>query len=116
MLTLLYVPGLVNACPAALERFPHRVEPRCRRSQPRCQLRLRLDILNGNQVVPKALGLSAVAVAGTVAASKVQPLASGDIIRFQALIRMNLPAILGEVGPTAAETPLPVEFVLLDLE
>jgi hypothetical protein len=78
--------------------------------------RLRFDILKGNQVVPKALGLSAVAVAGTVAESKIQPLVPGDIIAFQALIRMHLPTILDQISSTAQEIPLPVEFVLLDLE
>jgi hypothetical protein len=78
--------------------------------------RLRFDILNGNQVVPKALGLSAVAVAGTVAQTKVQPLVPGDIIEFQALIRMHLPTILDQISSTAQEIPLPVEFVVLDLE
>ena len=66
--------------------------------------------------MPKALGLSAVAVAGTVAETKVQPLVPGDIIQFQALIRMHLPPILDQLGPSAQEVPLPVEFVLLDLE
>jgi hypothetical protein len=78
--------------------------------------RLRLDVLKGSQVVPKALGLSAVAVAGTVAHTKIQPLVPGDIIEFQALIRMHLPTILDQIGSTAEEIPLPVEFVLLDLE
>jgi hypothetical protein len=78
--------------------------------------RLRFDILKGNQVVPKALGLSAVAVAGTVAQTKVQPLVPGDIIEFQALIRMHLPTILDQISSTAQEIPLPVEFVVLDLE
>jgi len=78
--------------------------------------RLRFDVLKGNQVVPKALGLSAVAVAGTIAQTKIQTLASGDIIAFQALIRMHLPTILDQINSTAQEIPLPVEFVLLDLE
>jgi hypothetical protein len=78
--------------------------------------RLRFDILKGNQVVPKALGLSAVAVAGTVAETKIQPLVPGDIIEFQALIRIHLPTILDQISSTAQEIPLPVEFVLLDLE
>lgn len=78
--------------------------------------RLRLDVLNGNQVVPKALGLSAVAVAGTVAETKIQPLVPGDIIQFQALIRMHLPTILDQVDSAAKDIPLPVEFVFLDLE
>jgi hypothetical protein len=78
--------------------------------------RLRLDVLKGNQVVPKALGLSAVAVAGTIAQAKIQPLVPGDIIEFQALIRVHLPTILDQISSTAQEIPLPVEFVLLDLE
>jgi hypothetical protein len=78
--------------------------------------RLRFDVLKGNQVVPKALGLSAVAVAGTVTETKIQPLVPGDIIEFQALIRMHLPTILDQISSTAQEIPLPVEFVLLDLE
>jgi hypothetical protein len=78
--------------------------------------RLRLDVLKGSQVVPKALGLSAVAVAGTLAQTKVQPLVPGDIIEFQALVRMHLPTILDRISSTAQEIPLPVEFVFLDLE
>lgn len=78
--------------------------------------RVRLDILKGTQVVPKALGVSAVAVAGTVAETKIQPVLPGDIIEFQALIRMHLPTILDQISSTAQEIPLPVEFVLLDLE
>lgn len=78
--------------------------------------RLRFDILNGSQVVPKALGLSAVAVAGTIAQTKIQSLVPGDIIDFQTLIRMHLPTILDQISSSAQEIPLPVEFVLLDLE
>jgi hypothetical protein len=78
--------------------------------------RVRLDVLKGSQVVPKALGLSAVAVAGTVAQARIQPLVLGDIIEFQALIRVHLPTLLDQLGSTAQDIPLPVEFVLLDLE
>jgi hypothetical protein len=66
--------------------------------------------------VPKALGLSAVAAAGTVAQTKIQSLGLGDIIEFQALIRMHLPTILDQISSAAQDIPLPVEFVLLDLE
>jgi hypothetical protein len=74
------------------------------------------EVKNACQVVPKALGLSAVAVAGTIAQTKIQPLVPGDIIDFQALIRMHLPTILDQISSTAQEIPLPVEFLFLDLE
>lgn len=79
-------------------------------------LAMRLDILDGDQVVPGALALPAVAVAGTVAHTKVQGLVAGDEIRFQALIRIHLPTILDQLSTTPQEVPLPLEFVLLDLE
>lgn len=78
--------------------------------------RFRLDILQGNQVVPGTLGLSAVTITGTSADVAVQSLVSGDIIRFQALIRMHLPTILAAASTTATEISLPVEFVILDVE
>jgi len=77
---------------------------------------LRLDILRGNQVVPEALRVPAVAVAGTVAGTKVQALSFGDIIEFQAMGRLHLPTVLDQAGADAQEIPLPLEFVLLDLE
>ena len=77
---------------------------------------LRLDILRGNQVVSGAVGLPAVAVAGTVAATKAQPLSFGDIIEFQALGRLHVPTLLDQAGADPQEIPLPLEFVLLDLE
>lgn len=79
-------------------------------------LRVRLDILQGNQAIAGALGLTAVAVAGTAAHTKVQAAAPGGVIEFQALIRVHLATILDQLGATAQEIPLPVEFVLLDLE
>lgn len=78
--------------------------------------RIRLDILQGNQVVPGAVGVSAVTIAGTVADTAVQSLTSGDVIRFQALIRMHLPTILAQTTNTATEIALPIEFVILDVE
>ncbi len=78
--------------------------------------RVRLDILQGNQVVPGASGISAVAIAGTAANTTVQSLASGDVVTFQALIRMHLPSILDHLSDTATEINLPVEFVLLAVE
>ena len=78
--------------------------------------RVRLDILNGNQVVSGALGLVAVSVAGTVADTRLQAVASGDIVRFQALIRMQLATLLDQLGPSEQQISLPVEFVLLDVE
>lgn len=78
--------------------------------------RIRLDILNGNQVVSGALGVSAVAVAGTVAAANLQSLAGGDVVRFQALIRIHLPTILDELDTAEQQISLPFEFVLLDIE
>jgi hypothetical protein len=78
--------------------------------------RVRLDILNGNQVVPGALGLRAVAITGTGADTQLQAMASGDLVRFQALIRMHLPALLDPLSTTAQTIALPVEFVLLHLE
>jgi hypothetical protein len=81
-------------------------------------LRIRLDILSatGTQVVPGALDIPAVALSGTVAHGKIQTLAAGGIIRFHALVRMRLGTVLDEVGATAKEIPLPIEFVLLDVE
>ncbi len=78
--------------------------------------RVRLDVLDGNQVVPAALDLPAVAVAGTAADAKLQGRGAGDVVTFQALIRIHMPTILDRVGTAAQEIPLPVEFVLLDLE
>lgn len=78
--------------------------------------RIRLDILQGDQVVPGALGIPAVAIAGTAAHTAVQPLGAGDVVIFQALIRMHLPTILDQVSDTATEIGLPVEFVLLAVE
>jgi hypothetical protein len=78
--------------------------------------RIRLDILQGNQVVPGAVGISAVAIAGTAAHTAAQALANGDVVTFQALIRMHLPTLLDQVSDTAAEITLPVEFVLLAVE
>lgn len=77
---------------------------------------MRVDILDGDQVVPGALDLPAVAVEGTVAHTKLQTLVAGDVIRFQALIRIHLPTILDQLSTTPQEVPLPLEFVLLDLE
>lgn len=77
---------------------------------------LRLDILNGDQVLPGALDLPAVAVEGTVAHTRIQGLSVGDVIRFQALVRIHVPTVLDQVGSTPREIPLPLEFVLLDLE
>jgi hypothetical protein len=78
--------------------------------------RIRLDILQGNQVVPGALGISAAAIAGTAANTTVQSLAIGDVVAFQALIRMHLATILDHLSDTATEINLPVEFVLLAVE
>ncbi len=78
--------------------------------------RVRLDALDGNQVVPGAVSLPAVTVAGTVADTKLQSLVPGSVIRLQALIRMHVPTLLDQLSSTATQIPLPVEFVLLDLE
>ncbi len=78
--------------------------------------RIRLDILQGNQVVPGAVGISTVAIAGTAAHTAAQALANGDVVVFQALIRMHLPTILDQLSDTATEITLPVEFVLLAVE
>lgn len=78
--------------------------------------RISLDILQGNQVVLGAIGLSAVAIAGTAADTALQSLASGDVISFQALIRMYVPSILAQISNAATEIDLPVEFVILDVE
>ncbi len=77
---------------------------------------LRLDILDGNQIVPGALNIPAVAAAGTVAHNKVQALSPGDVIRFQALVRFHVPTILDGLTDQPLEIQLPLEFVLLDLE
>ena len=78
--------------------------------------RVQLDILRGNQVVPGALGVSAVTIAGTTADTAAQSFASGDIINFQALIRMHMPTLLASLSITPTEIALPVEFVILDVE
>jgi hypothetical protein len=62
------------------------------------------------------VGISAVAIAGTAAHTAAQALANGDVVTFQALIRMHLPTILDQLSDTATEITLPVEFVLLALE
>jgi hypothetical protein len=77
---------------------------------------VRLDILKGNQVIPKAVGLAAVAAAGTAAQTKLGAGAQGDIVQVHALIRIALGPFLAQLGPTPKVIPLPVEFVLLDLE
>ena len=53
---------------------------------------------------------------GTAADTAVQSLTSGDVIRVQALIRMQLPTILAHTTDTAREIALPIEFVILDVE
>ncbi len=78
--------------------------------------RVRLDVRDGNQVIPGAVGLPAVTVAGTAANTKVQSLAPGNIVQFQALVRIHVPTILDQLSLTAKQIPLPVEFVLLDVE
>ncbi len=77
---------------------------------------LRLDILEGNHIVPGALTVPAVAAAGTAAHNKAQNLNAGDVIQFQALVRIHLPTILDQLGDQPLEIQLPLEFVLLDLE
>ena len=78
--------------------------------------RVRVDILDGNQVIPGALGVPAVAVAGTVANTRLQAFVGGDIISFQALIRIHLPTLLDQLSSSEQQIPLPVEFVLLEVE
>ena len=78
--------------------------------------RVRLDVLNGNQVVSGGLGLLGVSVAGSVADTRLQAVAPGDIVRFQALIRTQLATLLDQLGPGEQQISLPVEFVLLDVE
>ena len=75
-----------------------------------------MDLLNENQVVSGARGLLAVTVAGTVADIRLQAVASGDIVRFQALIRMQLPTLLDQSNSSEQQISLPIEFMLLDLE
>ncbi len=77
---------------------------------------LRLDIFDDNHVVPGAVGLPAVTIAGTTAHTKAQTLASGAFIAFQALIRLHLPTILDQADNTERQIRLPLKFVLLDLE
>ncbi len=77
---------------------------------------VRLDVLEGNQVVPGALNVPAVAVAGTAAHMKLEGRGSGDIVTFQALVRLHLPTVLDQAGNAAQEISLPIEFVVLDLE
>jgi hypothetical protein len=67
-------------------------------------------------VIPGAIGVPAVAAAGTTVHDKAQVLGNGDVIAFQALIRVHLPVLLDAVTDTAQEIPLPFEFVLLDFD
>ncbi len=78
--------------------------------------RVHLDVLDGNQVIPGAVRLPAVAVAGTAANTKMQSLVPGNIVQLQALGRIHVSTILDQLSLTAKQIPLPVEFVLLDLE
>ncbi len=78
--------------------------------------RVRLDVLDGSQVIPGAVRLPAVTVAGTVANTKVQPLVPGSIVQFQALVRIHVPTVLDQLSLTAKQISLPVEFVLLGLD
>jgi hypothetical protein len=78
--------------------------------------RIFLDILRGNAVVPGALRVPAVSVKGTVADGRVKQLAAGEIVEFQALVRLYVPAILDQAGSTEKDIELPIEFVFLDVE
>lgn len=80
------------------------------------RLLLRLDVLNGNSVVPGAISVPAVVVAGTEAFTKAQSLGNGNIIDFLALGRIYVPEVLSHVNSTPQDILLPLEFVLLDLE
>jgi len=73
-------------------------------------------VLWTNQVIPGAVRLPVVTIAGTVAHTRMQSLAPGSIVQFQALIRIDVPTVLDHLSSTARQIPLPVEFVLLDAE
>lgn len=51
-----------------------------------------------------------------VADSRVKQLAAGEIVEFQALGRLHVPAILGNAGSATKDVEDPIEFVLLDME
>lgn len=78
--------------------------------------RIFLDILRGSAVVPGALRVPAVSVKGTVADQRVNQLVAGEIVEFQALVRLSVPAILDQAGSAEKDIDLPIEFVFLDVE
>jgi hypothetical protein len=77
--------------------------------------RIRLDILQGNSVIPGALGIPAVSIKGTAADVRVSQLAAGEIVQFQALVRLYVSAILDKAGSNSKDIELPIEFIFLDV-
>ena len=55
-------------------------------------------------------------VKGTQADGRVRQLAPGDIVEFQALVRLSIPAILDQTGLAEKDIELPIEFVFLEVE
>ncbi|MGH2609549.1 MAG: hypothetical protein ACRDHF_10745 [Tepidiformaceae bacterium] len=78
--------------------------------------RIFLDILRGNVVVPGALRVPAVSVKGTQVDGRVNQVVAGEIVEFQALVRLSVSAILDQAGSTEKDIELPIEFVFLDIE
>ncbi|MCP4897565.1 MAG: hypothetical protein GY906_11390 [bacterium] len=77
--------------------------------------RITLNILKDGEPMPEAMGLPAVTVAGTGADAAVAALSIDDQIDLQALIRIDLNPILNNLSNTETTIPLPVEFILLDV-
>ncbi|MBI3825621.1 MAG: hypothetical protein HY294_06480 [Candidatus Rokubacteria bacterium] len=78
--------------------------------------RIWLDILKGNAVVPGSLHVPAVSVKDAQADGRVKQLVAGDIVEFQALVRLFVPAILDQAGSVEKDIDLPIEFVFLDVQ
>lgn len=55
-------------------------------------------------------------VKGTAADGRVKQLAGGEIVGFQALVRLSVLAILDQAGSAAKDIELPIECVLRDVE
>lgn len=67
-------------------------------------------------VVSGALRVPAVSVKGTRAEGRVSQVVARDIVEFQALVRLYVPAILDQAGSATKNIDLPMEFVFLDIE
>jgi len=89
-------------------------EPAARhREVPRQPEAVAIDLSQG---CPSRVGVESELSPRLAPSPKILALGNGDIIAFQALIRVSVPEILDTVTGTAHEIPLPFEFVLLDLK